>query len=214
MPTGPRPAPPAGTARVAISGKYQGHTFVWVFYLELTGTGIIVNDLATLATDIDTALNTNLIPVLGTDVLFSSIDIRYINSVGSEERYTKSISRTGSLAGTSIQDASACHVISWVISDYYRGGHPRTYLPGLTEALVTNGSDIDASHMATIVNDMNNFRLALNAVTTTNITGVAMGTVRFAQGNAWLSPPKFVQFTSVKAGKNSKVGSQRRRILA
>lgn len=214
MPTGHRPAPPVGTARVAVSGTYQGHPWVSVMYLELTGTGITINDLSTLAGDIATDWDSNFKGFYTSAVVLTQVDIRYIPSLGNELRFVGAYSHAGTNGGTTGADASACYVLSWVISDYYRGGHPRTYLPGVPANLITNGSDIDATTFASLISNANSYRSAINALTTTNITGVQIGTVRFASNNAWLSPPRFVPFTGVKAGKKLKLGSQRRRILA
>lgn len=214
MPVGPRPAPPVGTARVAISGTLFGHAFVTVFYVELTGGGAITQaDVLTLAADIGAAWQTNILPYLTTDVTVTEVDVRFIPSAGSEIRAINTRSDAGTLAG-SVPDASACHVFDHLISDYYRGGHPRWYLPGVEASAVTNGSNVDAVLQANLVSAVASFRAAVNALTTTNISAVVIGTVRFASGNAWLSPPRFVAFVGGKYGKRGRLGSQRRRILS
>lgn len=197
-----------------MSGTFLGHAWVRVFYLEFTGTGITVDDLQSVADEVASLWLANTATYITNDVTLTAVDVRYIPSTGTELRYTGTYSDTGALAGPSVDDASAAHVIDYVISDYYRGGHPRAYMAGVATAYVTNGSDISAGGQANLVNAENGFRNALNAYTTTNITAMTMGTVRFESGGAWLSPPYFVAFTSVKYGKGGKLGSQRRRILS
>lgn len=210
MPTGPRPPIPPGVARVAISGTDMGHRWVQVFYLQVTGSGVTVNDLQTIANGIDTAFNTNIIPQMAPTTTMTAVEVVFIPSVGNEVVYKGSYARTGSYAGTRIDDVSSCAVIQWKISAYYRGGHPRSYMPGLATAHVTNGSDLDATETSGLATSWNAFRNAVNALTSTNITAVVMGTLSFASGKVWRTTPLFRQFTSVSV--NPKLGSQRRRI--
>lgn len=210
MPTGPRPPIPPGVARVAISGKTLTHTWVMVFYLQLTGSGIIVNDLQSVANQIDTLWNTNIAPKVPTTVTMTNISVVFIPSVGNETRYDGSYSRAGTNGNTQVADASACYVVRWAISAYYRGGHPRTYMPGVSTADVTNGSAIGGASASNIATAWNTIRNALNSFTTTNITGIVMGTLSFQTGNAWRATPLFRPFTSVSV--SNLLGSQRRRI--
>src|SRR5690348_6410409 len=214
MPTGPRPAPPAGTARVAISGTILGHRWVNVWYLQVAHSGAVtVNDLQTIADGIHTSWGASVAPLVSSDVVMKTVDITYFPSAGTELRYTGSYSTAGG-AAASPQDAGACFVIRWVIGEYYRGGHPRSYIPGVPAGSITNGSDLSATFMTNAAADLNAHRNAINALTSTNITSVTMGTVRYASGGAWLSPPRFVAYTSCAVGKLGKLGSQRRRILS
>lgn len=210
MPTGPKPPPPPGTARVAISGTCQGHAWTQVFYLQLTGSAITVNDLQTLANDIEGFYSTNLAASMPSVWALTDIKIVYIPSAGSEVVYEGTYSLVGTNAGTIVDNAASCLVIRWAISAYYRGGHPRTYMPGVMTSLVTNGSNIDPTNGSAFATKYNAIRNGINATTTTNITAVVMGTVSFQSGNAWRVTPVFRPFTSVSY--NPKLGSQRRRI--
>jgi hypothetical protein len=197
-----------------MSGLFFNSPWTSVFYLELTGGPGTVTDLQSLADEVASLWNTNYAPLVAPSVTLSSVDVRYYPSVGSELRYTGTYAHAGTNAGTSIDDVSSCIVVDFVISDYYRGGHPRQYLPGPIVTDVTAGKQISAAKQSAVVAGVNTFRNGLNAFTTTNFTAVVMGTVRFASGNVWLSPPYFVAFTSVKIGKKGVLGSQRRRLLA
>jgi len=212
MPTGSRPAPPAGTARVAIRGTILGHEWVNVFYLELTHTDpVTVDDLSALADAIDTEIAAHYPNAATTGMVISEIKLVFIPTAGSELAFTKAVSHVGS-GNAAINDAAACVVVNWVISDYYRGGHPRTYFAGADGTHVTNGSDLDSASRSGLAASANDFRNGLNAITTDNITAVQMGTVRFQSGGEWLSPPVFRPYTSVSV--RTKLGSQRRRILS
>lgn len=210
MPTGPRPPIPPGVARVAISGTVYTHKWVQVFYLQCTHGTVTVNDLQTIADGIKAAWDTDVKPQVPSNVVMSTVTVVFIDAVGSEVTYTGTYSVTGTSSNTPIDDASACFVVNWKISAYYRGGHPRTYLPGPSTNHVSNGSDIDSASLSSVATAMNSFRNAINALTSTNISVVVMGTLSFASGKVWRSTPVFRPFTSVSV--NPKLGSQRRRI--
>jgi hypothetical protein len=182
-----------------------------VFYLQLTHGTVTVGDLQSIADEIDTLWNADIKTVSSADVTMTSVEIVFVTAVGAELTYVGTYSRTGTLAGTTINDASACAVINWKISAYYRGGHPRSYMPGLTTAAVASGSDVTSGTRTSLATAWNNFRNSLNAFTTTNVSAIAMGTLSFASGNAWRVTPVFRPYTSVAV--RAKLGSQRRRIL-
>lgn len=212
MPSGPRPPIPPTYARVAISGTTQTKPFTWVFYLSLTGSSITTTDLNTLAGDLLTAWNGNIAGQVTTDTVVTSCVVVYVPSVGNELVGSATASYSGSHASATVADASACFVVNWHINAYYRGGHPRTYHPGVAAADVSNGSTIASSRLTTLVTAFTNYLSAVNALTTTNITAVVMGCMSFQTGNNWRTTPLFRPFKSVTA--RSFIGSQRRRITA
>lgn len=212
MPSGHRPPIPPGYARVAASGTYMGHAFTTVFYLQLTGTGITAADLNTLAGDIATDLNTNGLNRASSSVILTEVAIVYVPTVGNEVNGVWTGTHAGTHAGTDIENAATCMVINWHISAYYRGGKPRWYWPGLVQSDVVNGSNVDATQAGNTATAFAALLTAINGTTTTNITGVVLGTMSFQSGNAWRGTPLFRPFTGVSV--RLKVGSQRRRILS
>lgn len=210
MPVGPRPPIPPSIARVAVLGTIFGHAWTQVFYLQVTGAAVTVNDLQSVSDEIATLWNTNIAPSLTADCILTNVSIVYIPSVGNELTYEGSYSHAGTAAGTTIDNAASSYVVNWKISAYYRGGHPRSYVPGVETSAVTNGSSISAATGSTFAGHWNTFRNALNAFTTTNITALVMGTLSFQAANAWRATPLFRAFTSVSVA--AKLGSQRRRI--
>lgn len=210
MPSGHRPPIPPGYARVALSGTYQGHKWANVFYLALTGTGIVASDLNTLATDIANGWNSTLAGRVPASVVLTQVQIVYVPSVGNEVNGSAAVSHAGTRAGTDIENASSSWVLNWHISAYYRGGHPRWYLPGLLQADVTNGSAVDSGQASNTATSAAAFMADINGYTTANISGVQLGTMSFATGNSWRGTPLFRPFTGVAV--RLIVGSQRRRL--
>ena len=212
MPSGVRPPIPPGYARVAITGTLLTKPWVMIFYLQLTGSSITTADLNTLAGDIGTAWNTNCAGQVTSDVVSTGCTIVYVPSVGNELVGTSTFSHGGSGGGTTVADVSACYVVNWHINAYYRGGHPRSYVPGVITGNVTNGSGITGGAQSSVTSAYTNFLTAVNGYTTTNISAASMGTMSFQSGNAWRGTPLFRKYQSVSV--RALLGSQRRRIKA
>lgn len=210
MPSGVRPPIPPGYARVAFSGTWMTKPWVTVFYLQLTGTGITAADLNTLAGDIGTAWNTNCAGQVTADVVATACTIVYVPSVGTEIVGSASFSHAGTGGGTSVDNSASSYVINWHINAYYRGGHPRWYVPGPVVADISNGSVVSGTRQSTLISAYSNFLTAVNGYTTTNISATSMGTMSFQSGNAWRGTPLFRKFQSVSV--RALLGSQRRRI--
>ena len=212
MPTGTRPQAPVDTLRVALSGLISTHKWVNVFYCRLThSSAVTVNDLETILNGIVDAWGGNMMASLTTNVSLIQADGVFIPSVGQSLQWTHTETKTGTDANI-IQDASACAVVDWLISDYYRGGHPRTYLPGPSSSGITNASQLGATIRSNIATNAETTRNLINALTSTHVTVVEMGTVRFQSAKAWLSPPVFRPYTGSKV--RAVLGSQRRRLTA
>jgi hypothetical protein len=212
MPSGARPPIPPGIARVAISGLYLGHKWASVYYLQLTGSAIVAADLNTLSGDIAAAWNTRYNANLSNNVSITQVAIVYIPSVGNEVNGSWTGSHAGTAGSSDVENAGTCAVINWKISAYYRGGHPRTYLPGLLNANITNGSQIGSGELTNLATASTGFLADNNGFTTTNISGVAMGTLSYAHANTWRNPPIFRPYTGCSI--RGVIGSQRRRVLS
>lgn len=183
-----------------------------IHYLRLTHTsGVTVDDLSTLNDDLDAQWAAHVQTDVSSDSAMRQIRTTFIPTSGTELVFQSNYSRVGAQGG-GIKDSAASIVLNWVISSYYRGGHPRTYRAGVPSGYMLDGANIDSADLAALGSHANAWRNAINALTTTNITKVELGTVRYEAAGVWLSPPEFFPFTSVSA--RSKLGSQRRRITS
>lgn len=210
MPVGRRPAPPAGTARLILTGLTQTHPWAAIQWLQLTSAAPAVADLQSIVDSISAAWNTNIVPNVPAAVSLSEVEAVWTPTVGTEIIAQNSTVRTGSLSGTIIADAGCSYVLNWHLNAYYRGGHPRTFLPGVITAAVTNGSDLVSGYQSAIQAAALAYLNAVNALTHGAISATLLGTVSFQVGNAWRTPPIFRPFTGVSVG--GKIGTQRRRI--
>lgn len=210
MPTGPRPAPPAGTAKVTVSGTNFTHKWNNIFYLSLSGSGITSTDLDTLASTIATAWGTAWNSKLSDSATQTSVGIVYIPTAGTEVVGSWTGTNAGTRTSAQLLDASAAYVISWKTGQYYRGGHPRWYVAGVATTDITSGSAVGSTIRGQIATNLATFRGTVNSATTTHVASATMGTVSFQTGKEWRSPPIFVAFGSVTV--SAVLGSQRRRI--
>lgn len=187
------------------------HTFANVFWLRFTHANpVTVNDLETITNGIIDALGTNFGALLTSNVSYLATKATFIKAVGESLEYTHTESKTGG-DGNTLPDAAACFVINWATGQYYRGGHPRTYMPGIRSTYLVNASDLTAIGQSALAAAAQAWLNAVNALTSTNITVVEMGTVRFESAKAWLSPPVFVPYQS--ASIRHVIGTQRRRLV-
>jgi hypothetical protein len=214
-----RPAPPVDTVRVAISGTVFTHKWTNVQWLKLTSSGTrTVNDLATILDGVRLAWATRFAPQLGSN-LGGTITVEGVWQTGALT--ILDVVRTGASTpsgASSVADAAACIVVSWKLGLRYRGGKPRTYLPSVPGSNVTNGSDLTGSALTALAAAAVSYMADINALTSTNVTAVQLGTVSFfsnggseTQPPTYRTPPVFEAFTG--SGIRTKLGSQRRRIL-
>lgn len=210
MPSGHRPPIPPGYARVAYSGLIDTKPWVNVFYLQLTGASIVVADLNTLASDLATNWNTTIGTDLTNTASLTQVKIVYVPSVGNELVGVWVGSHAGQVATADTTDAATCYLLNWNISAYYRGGHPRWYLPGVAVANISSGGTVAGSLVTGLTTYANNHLTYINGVTTTNISAVVMGTMSFQSGNAWRGTPLFRPFKS--GAVSNLIAHQRRRI--
>jgi hypothetical protein len=210
MPIGKRPPPPDGTARLVLNGLSQTHPWASILWLQLTASAPAVADLQSIVDSISGLWNTDIAPQVPSGVSLSEVQAVWKTTGGVETVAQNSTVRTGTLSATLVQDASACFVVNWHLSAFYRGGHPHTFMPGVYTAAVSNGSDLNSSYQAALQTAWLAFLNGVNALTHGAITQTLLGTVSFASGKNWRTPPIFRPYTGVSIG--NKIGTQRRRI--
>jgi hypothetical protein len=115
----------------------------------------------------------------------------------------------GAISGDDLP-AQVCRVVSWGISSYYRGGHPRTYLCAATYSQLDGVTELDGTTIANNTAAAANYLDDVNALTPTNLPTVTLGTLRRRSGNANLTPPVFYPYFN--ASCQPRICTQRRRL--
>ncbi len=201
---------PDNSVRVAINGVVKGQPCANVFHAQLATTGSITQaNLDTWTLAFFNAYKTAFQALLPSDTTISSAKCVLYTPGNQELISTQGVSYAGT--GTFISTpGAASKVISWLSTVYWRGGKPRTYLPGLASGDLATGSDtIQPTPLAATKTAAASFLAAVNALTATSITGTAFGFVSFRTGNAERPTPLFFPFTGSTV--HPRVGIQRRR---
>lgn len=194
-----------------MAGDIGGMPFANVFHVGTdepgisTGAGVL--DMITAFKN--AVSSSNLITLLSNTLHVTQFQgvVQLTDDTAVEATLSASLAGTGSGATVTANDAL---VISWLSNAYWRGGKPRTYLPGLLTASVdTNHSLLDSSKAAFLANAVA-FRTAVNAITTPAVDATQLGFVSYATGKAWRSTPLFFPYTGVTI--HDRIGSQRRRL--
>src|SRR5215472_12281829 len=158
----------------SISSDAQLATWGSAWHTALTSSGLLAKSSNTLHV---TTLE---------HVLFIQAD-QVFRAVGA-------VSEVGGAALPSI-DASACYVISWNTSAYWRGGKPRTYMGGLTSASIDTNHSLLDSEKSTMQANANAFKNAVNAITTPQVSDTVFCFTSFQSGGEWRNPPLNYEIT-------------------
>jgi hypothetical protein len=180
-----------------------------VLWLSLTATTHVAADLKSVIDAMLAAYVTRFGPYISSECTIAQAAASWLYASNSVLEYVGNNATAPTGAATNVTDAISA-MINWSITDYYRGGHPRTYLPGIPSAQVTNANFLGSTYRANVNTGANGFLTDVNALTHGGISAVALGTVRFASGNAWLSPPVFKPYQA--AGVRARVAVQKRRL--
>lgn len=203
---------PDNTCRVAVSGDISGAAnWANIFWFLLTTTAVPTQaNLDTWLAAIRVAYGNNIMPLAGSSVTARLFHATFFSPGGGTVLSDNTNTLTGTGGTDSSTPASASVVLSWRIPSYYRGGKPRTYVPGLAASQLTDPNTIASTFVTTAKTNAEGFRTACNAASAGNITGTSMGTVHFRRGNVELSPPTFEAYSGSTV--HSRIGSQRSRL--
>lgn len=179
-----------------------------VHWLSLTATTHVAADLKSVIDGVVDQYAAAFVSQMSSNYEQTGVKASWLYAAGNSLEYAASYANVGGIASAEATDA-ACAVINWSITDFYRGGHPRTYMPGVPQSKITNGRTLLAAYASSLATQGVNYITGVNAITHGGISAVTLGTVRFASGNAWLSPPVFRAYQS--ATVRSILGTQRRR---
>lgn len=183
---------------------------MWLF---LSGsTPIVQGDLDTLAAAMSSRYATNFLPLLSGSCALSSTQVILYTGGDSSEGFAGAGGNGSHIQSALPASVSVC--LSWHIAPHYKGGHPRTYLPGITGDRAANASSWSSDTLTAFSSAGNAFHSAVESIPPmgSRITAVQHGTVSFVRNNAWRNPPVFYRFTSCTV--DSRIDTQRRRLGA
>ena len=189
MPTGPRPRPPAGSVRLAVTGVNGALPWANVMWLKTTGpdppSGTDLNSLANFCGD---AWAVNLISHMGTFVVVENSHVSFYGSALEQHEGNATLNLTGGAVGSEVPAQCAVGV-TWLLNVGYRGGHPRNYIPGLTVAQMDGLNTITIALANTLAAGANTFRNNVNGYTNPSFTSVQLVCMSFVRQNQWRATP-------------------------
>jgi len=202
---------PDNSARISIQYTISNLTAVNVFWVQLsTSSSISQSDLDAYLVAFSNQYKTSFAPRMQTGVSYKLAQATCFTPGGSVLQSSATMTGTGSNAGTLVQDISACSIVSWLTTVYWRGGKPRTYIGGLSGAQTNGANQLTGAEVTALQTAGAGFRTAVNALTQGTITGTQFGFVSFQTGNAPRPSPLF--FAIIGAKVHPRLGSQRRRL--
>jgi hypothetical protein len=197
--------------RLAIQGTWSSINFANIFHAQLTtSSSIIQADLDSWVTSVQAAYKTRFQGLMSTSV--SYVVAKAILYTPGGGALSSSIAMTGAgTVGTAIVENNAtCANLSWLSTVYWRGGKPRTYLPGVVQANLANALTLSAGGITAYNTGGAGFRTDVNALAPGTITGSSLGFVSFNSGNVPRATPLFFPITGVRV--HPRLGTQRRRL--
>lgn len=211
MPTGTRPDPPTRSLRVAFELSYPPAFASNVMWFFLTGSGTItLDDLTSLVEQISSAYAGAFVEPMSTNLVHNATVGTFWGSGGDVLATSVAGFGAGTGEGTALP-ANVAVGISWRVAAHYRGGHPRTYLCGITQDMTDTVTTIAPATAFAIRDAANVFHTAVEDITgISGVTTVEHGTMSFVNDGAWRTPPLFrrIQLAAVDA----RLDTQRRRL--
>jgi len=129
------------------------------FFLTYTGASPSAANCATLATDIATAWNTNLAPLVANTWTLTEVDVLDIaTDMGASG--TATVSHQGGMSGGATPSQVAVN-IEFDIAIRYRGGKPRMFLPGPDDSAVANSAHWEGSYITSVNSGISAFFTAV-----------------------------------------------------
>lgn len=184
---------------------------MWVEALSPTEPS--TTDVSALAADMYLAYTTHFAPVQGGTIKHDRCRVTYFTSdVDVVILGEHSGSSTGTAVGGSNLDAGAAITVTWDANVFWRGGKPRTYLPGPLTTNLLDTSHFSQAYINSVFTAANAYLTQVNTLTSGVFTDVSLGLVSFFSKQPTAIRPKFFPITAARVG--SRVDHQRRRVGA
>lgn len=210
MPTGSKPRPPENAIRVSLEGIYSTTKWANILWLNSAVSGNPTStELQAVMTVIGDSWGTHIAPLLVSAVTLQEVKGVWFGASDTEVVGNVEFDSSGSAEGDGCT-AQVAVCLSWEISAYYRGGKPRTYLPGIPQGALANEAYIATDNAAAFQTAGADFISDINAVDSSPFESIALGTFSFASGNEWRVTPLFRAYEGCSC--HTRLDTQRRRL--
>lgn len=213
----PIPVPPNGVMQVAIHGVNQDVPWACIMHLKALHTGAPSSaDAIAMATVVFDQWAGSVLPQQSNQITLERVDLEWSDGAGGFVEGAYANPAVGGDSGAYL-DASVSVVWSWRAATHWRGGHPRTYVPGVSQDRLDSVNAFTTATVSAFQGAGDAFRNAVNASTPGGFSNVTLGCLRrfadrgsLARPKVYLDPPVFIPFTGLITRQH--IGSQRRRL--
>jgi hypothetical protein len=197
---------------LAVLGTVGDAPFANTFWVR-NGNAITPSqgDLTAWVSNFGLYYRNRILPHLSSSVVLSEVTALYYDTNGAELAAAVSETGNGGVTGP-VTPANVSLCIGWRVQQHYRGGHPRTYLPGIPQAEVATARLFNAAYVGLVVQSASDFHGDVNNTPGGNIQGAKLGIVSFVLRKEWRNPPVFRDFVYPSAHGDPRIDSMRRRL--
>lgn len=206
----PAQLPAPGVARFAITQTMAGRTCENIYHVikQEAVTAYTLAELTSIATAFGTWHKTSVLPLQSNYVTLTGV---VGLDLGSSSGLSVSVPETGvgTASGTALP-ASVAACLSWSQGVHYRGGHPRTYIMGLSTVDIASANTLTGSYMSSLQAAGNTLITNISAISGIGGGPAALCCLHRTLGKVTLNPPQagIIFGASVFA----RIDSQRRRL--
>ena len=199
--------PVPSVMRFAVSGTNQGQKWVNIFHSKYSNVPADAATVNAICQAVHTAYVNAFTTLWSSSTILITVDGQ---DLASRTAATGTFSLTHPGVQTTIPMAlQVALCISWSISDRYRGGHPRTYLPGIDGTFVTGGRLLTTAGHTAYLNAAAGFLTNMNAMTAGG-SSWQMCCVRYFSQHQLLANPLVRTITGQSV--HGRIDTQRRRL--
>ncbi len=204
------PLPPvAGVLKCEFIGNYDGASWANILHVDYAGTAPTDAQCVTIANDLANAFTANLLTRTRTNNHLTEVIVTDLTSATAGKGSATGALGSGSAANAAMPgNVAVC--ISWKIHRRYRGGHPRTYMCGITNTGQASNVNMTDAEVAAWLAKASQFITDVNALVVAPVSPFILGTVSYRTGNAPRVAPIFENYTD--AFIHHRYDSQRRRL--
>lgn len=205
---GPLP-PVSGVCKVEYQGTLNGVNWACIFHEGYTGAPPTAGAVTLLANKFQDAFLHDLAPVVTTAAFLNSTTVTDLSSnLGAVGLNAVGVQggRTGNAAPN-----NCCSVMSWTIARKYRGGHPRTYLPGINQEDVVAGTTLSPTFIVALSGAASSFLSSSQTAGAVPMALTGLVCVHYRKGAAYIVPPLVDPIVAGQA--HAGVGTQRKRLV-
>jgi len=193
--------------RVVFSGTYGDTKWANIFHLKVDGGPGDATELSALLTALEPIYDTRLLNLCSVNAICTQSEARDLSSDTGASALHSGLTLAGTNSSTNLTAQASC-CISWKIARHYRGGHPRTYLPGMGASSLADFNTWSSSFVTSAAAGAAGFITDIRAIGTLDL--VHLVCVHYRKDGLQLEEPLVDEITS--SAVNNRVDTQRRRL--